>query len=348
MSVPALLTIYCVLIAAASFLGGYVPHRLRFSHTAMQTLMSAVAGFMFGVAVLHMLGHALPMAGANASHGMTTNILLWLIAGFVVMFFTERFFAFHVHDPELIADANAVLPDESDDKHDHGHHHHAAPALSWTGATIGMTIHSLIGGVALAAAVAAVVAEEAAAHAGHDHPLDIGWAGISVFLAIVLHKPLDALTIVALAKAGGLKPGATRLLNLGFALVVPVGVVLAYLGLARFFETNPHYLAYALAFSAGTFICISLSDLLPEVQFHRHDRVKLSAALLVGLALAWSVGLVEHALGHDHHGHGHSHGHAHSERADTTDDPHAGHDHSDHSDHGHGTHGHDDHAGHDH
>ncbi len=302
MSAPLLLTLYCALIAAASFLGGYVPHRLRFSHTAMQVLMSAVAGFMFGVAILHMLGHALPYAPAQP-------VLLWLIAGFVVMFFTERFFAFHIHDPKLVADANQTLPNETHahPEHGHDHHHHAhahAPKLSWTGATVGMTIHSLIGGIALAAAVAAVVAEEAALHAGHDHALDIAWAGFPVFLAVVLHKPLDALTIVALGRAAGLKPAQTRLLNLGFALVVPVGVTLAYLGLSSFFGSHPQYLAYALAFSAGTFICIALSDLLPEVQFHNHDRVKLSAALLVGLALAWSVGLLEQALGHDHHAHG--------------------------------------------
>jgi len=30
-----------------------------------------------------------------------------------------------------------------------------------------------------------------------------------------------------------------------------------------------------LAFSSGTFVCIALSDLLPEVQFHSHDRLKL-------------------------------------------------------------------------
>ena len=38
-----------------------------------------------------------------------------------------------------------------------------------------------------------------------------------------------------------------------------------------------------LAFSAGTFLCIALSDLLPELQFHAHDRWKLSAALLAGV-----------------------------------------------------------------
>ncbi len=55
----------------------------------------------------------------------------------------------------------------------------------------------------------------------------------------------------------------------------------------------------ALAFSAGMFMCIALSDLLPELQFHQHDRLKLSVALLLGLALAWGISRLE-AKSHDH------------------------------------------------
>ena len=57
-------------------------------------------------------------------------------------------------------------------------------------------------------------------------------------------------------------------------------------------------LAAVLAFSAGTFICVASSDLLPELHFHRHDRVKLSIALAAGIALAWLIGLFE-PHGHD-------------------------------------------------
>ena len=39
-------------------------------------------------------------------------------------------------------------------------------------------------------------------------------------------------------------------------------------------------LGWALAFSAGTFLCISLGDLLPEVHFHSHDRLWLSVQLI--------------------------------------------------------------------
>jgi zinc and cadmium transporter len=73
---------------------------------------------------------------------------------------------------------------------------------------------------------------------------------------------------------------------------------LFYIGLSSESPTSP-LLAYALAFSAGTFLCISLSDLLPELQFHDHDRVKLSIALIAGLALAMGVGKLE-GLVHRH------------------------------------------------
>ena len=83
----------------------------------------------------------------------------------------------------------------------------------------------------------------------------------------------------------------TRLLvNLGFARMGPIGAFLLILGLGR---ANPLFLGCALGFSAGVFLCISLGDLLPEVHFHRHDRIKLSVALLLGVAVAYGIGFLE-------------------------------------------------------
>jgi zinc and cadmium transporter len=56
--------------------------------------------------------------------------------------------------------------------------------------------------------------------------------------------------------------------------------------------------AAALAFSAGAFICIALSDLLPEVHFHSHDRTKLTVAFLLGIGLAYGIGVLEPANFH--------------------------------------------------
>ena len=83
--------------------------------------------------------------------------------------------------------------------------------------------------------------------------------------------------------------------------MVPLGVFLFYIGF-RHAEGGSQMLACALAFSAGSFLCIATSDLLPELQFHRHDRVMLSAALLVGLSVAWGISAVEKG----NHGHHHS------------------------------------------
>ena len=98
----------------------------------------------------------------------------------------------------------------------------------------------------------------------------------------------------------------------------PLGAAGLYFGLQQFGPAQDVILAAALAFSAGVFLCISLSDLLPEVQFHSHDRARLSLALLVGVALAYGIGYLE--PGHTHgqgggaaHGEAqpHNHGHQH-------------------------------------
>jgi zinc and cadmium transporter len=49
----------------------------------------------------------------------------------------------------------------------------------------------------------------------------------------------------------------------------------------------------ALAFCAGTFLCIACADLLPELQFHSHDRLKLTLALAAGLGVAILIGQLE-------------------------------------------------------
>ena len=67
-----------------------------------------------------------------------------------------------------------------------------------------------------------------------------------------------------------------------------------------------------LGLAAGVFLCIALGDLLPEVEYHSHDRLSLSAALLAGVAVAYAVGLFEPPHQHAPHNHGHDdHGHKH-------------------------------------
>jgi zinc and cadmium transporter len=142
-----------------------------------------------------------------------------------------------------------------------------------------------VGGVALASAIAADFAERGC----------LGATGWGVFLATVVHKPADALTIVSLMLRSGVSRRWARLVNFGFAVMIPLGVVLFALGLDRLGPAAAaSWTAVALSFSAGTFLCIALSDLLPELHFHSHDRLKLSLGLLAGFALMAGTSAIEY------------------------------------------------------
>lgn len=338
MSAEATLLGYCLAIAAISLMGGWVPLSLRLTHRRLEMAISFVAGAMLGVALLHLLPHAVMTrlesqqaagdTGHAVGHALMDPISLWLLAGFLAMFLLERFFCFHHHEaggPEAaVAGAPAMHGDASGCGH---HHEHAAdhdPAvrasrhrLTWTGAAAGLTLHSLIEGVALAAAV---LAEQQLG--------GLALPGLATFAVIALHKPFDSLSLVTLMSVGGRSAKLRHAINFLFCLVVPLGAMLFWFGLADAAGDRAAVVSAALAFSAGTFLCISLSDLLPELQFHQHDRVKLSAMLLLGLTLAWgSAALEGRTHSHEHHGGG--------DGAKRQAEPH---DHSDHSDH----------AGHDH
>ena len=137
-----------------------------------------------------------------------------------------------------------------------------------------------------------------------------GLIGIGVFLAIFLHKPLDAISIVTVMEVGGWSRQARAAANLVFALMCPLGALLFFFGVDVVADSRNHLVAAALAFSAGAFICIALSDLLPEVHFHSHDRAKLTLAFLLGIVVAYGIGNVEPAGFHsaaqqpesNHHG----------------------------------------------
>jgi len=290
-----LLLVYCVLILLASLAGGMAPIFIRLSHRRMQVAVSLVAGVMLGVGVLHLLPHALLEAP-----GSVDLIFLWLLGGFLMMFFVERFFCFHHHD---------VPHEEHEHQHPQGVETHE---LTWGGAAIGLTMHTVIAGVALAASVQAESGLQ---------PVPVA-AGLGTFLVIFLHKPFDSLTLTTLMSVGGWSNSAKHVVNSVFALMVPLGVLLFYLGF-RHAEGGSQMLGCALAFSAGTFLCVAMSDLLPELQFHRHDRVILSAALLLGLSVAWGISAVESGS----HGHQHGqtietddHGHGNQAEGDQTED----------------------------
>ena len=212
------------------------------------------------------------------------------------MFFLERFFCYHHHDSVTESD----LHESTGCGHSHGScshgglaadtnrhtaHGHGNHALAWGGVVIGLGVHSLLNGLALAASV----------QAASDSSVTV-WPGLAVFLAISLHKPFDALTIGTLMATGGESLKRRLLVNTLFALVVPLGMLLFYCGLNSV-EFQHQYVGLILSFSTGIFLFLALSDLLPELQLHSHDRGLLSFCLIIGILVAWSISRIDH----EHH-----------------------------------------------
>lgn len=316
MSVNILLLIYCAAVIAASLLGGFIPHWIRLTHTRMQTALSFVAGAMLGVGLLHLIPHAYFVLGS------IDRTMWWALGGFLLMFFIERAFHFHHHgapdepgEPEG-HDHECAHGHHAHEHHDHDHgpeqghshdhgHAHGGKQVSWAAALLGLALHSLLDGVALAAAVNAEVEQH------HE----FAWAGLAVFLIVVLHKPFDSLTLGTLMAVGGRSVRHRHLVNVGYALAVPTGALLFQTGMLSLGGDDARVVGYALALAAGTFLCIATSDLLPELQFHTHDRFRLSVALMAGLALAGAIVFLEEH-GHDHHQSSpsaHAHGDSHSQ-----------------------------------
>ena len=292
----ALIAFYCLLIIAASLLGGWLPVVVRLTHTRMQLMMSGVGGLMLGVGILHMLPHGISECGSIdwAMGG--------LLLGLLTTFFLMRLFHFHEHVPVEedypgIAEGDhqhgGHLHCEHD--HDHGGHHHAHEnpdgKMRWLGVFLGLSLHTLLDGVALAAGISA---------ASHHQPTTTYLLGFGVFMGIFLHKPLDALSITFIMRQSDWPISLINLVNLGYALMCPLGVILFYAGYNGLEESKQFMVGMALCFSAGVFLCISLADILPEVQFHSHDKAKLSIVMLLGVLAAYLIGFAEPGGLHNH------------------------------------------------
>jgi zinc and cadmium transporter len=330
MPASAWLVAYCVIVLLGSTLGGYIPLVGRVTHSRLQLYLSLSAGIMLGASFFHVMPEAQEAAGPYFGW--------WMSLGVVGLFCIERFIAphshemngghghhqghHHEHQHEHLSSKQEEVLGHSHEHAEHAHHHEhahrhdhraAAPSVAGWMAVLGLTIHTFGNGVGLAGAV------QTESPTDLSHAL-VWWPGWAMFLAIIAHKPADALAISTVLSRKGVSRFKILLVQLGFATMVPIGVAFFFfLSRAISPEWQQQLTGAALSFSAGTFLFISLSDLLPEVQFHKHDRIPLFMALLFGVVL---MGLIANLEGHNHGGEGHTHG-----AAGHDHDEDAGHDH---------------------
>jgi len=270
----AALSVYTGAILVGALAGGALP--LFASVRRSDLLLSFSAGVMLGAAFFHMLPEAVEQGGSA--------VVPFVLVGFLVLYLAERFVLVHVcAEPgpnRRLSTAGAPLP-HHEDEHEHDHGAHADP--DGTGcdvhtlglaAWLGMSAHTLVDGFALGAA--SVTPE----------------LGLLVFLAILAHKVPNSFSLSAILLSEGYSRGKAVAMNAAFALMVPVGAGLYVL--LRETADGGKFTSLALAASAGTFLHLSLSDILPDLHRRGESRWRLSAALVAGLAVMGALTLLRH------------------------------------------------------
>ncbi|MDC0709680.1 ZIP family metal transporter [Stigmatella sp. ncwal1] len=240
--VVAAVTAYSFVIILGALVGALLVVFTR-RPTQLVTFLAFAAGVMLGAAFFHML--------PEAFHGGGYRSFTLVPAGFVFLLVLERFVLTHTCEEPL-------------DCTEHMHH-----GLGFT-AFIGLSVHTLVDGIALGSAVTEGV-------------------GMMAFIAITAHKVPSSLSLASILKAEGRSTRAILAYALFYGFMVPVGAALylAFDAVLSFEKFSP----WALAFSAGTFLYIAVSDLLPHVNRHGKDRrgsnlLVLGVGLLLMLALA--------------------------------------------------------------
>jgi len=268
------LSLYTGAILLGALAGGALP--LFANVRRSDLLLSFSAGVMLGAAFFHMLPEAVEGAGGAA--------VPFVLVGFLLLYLLERFVLVHVcAEPgpnARLSTAGAPLP-AAEHRHPHGEEGHVHAQADGTGcdvhtiglaAWIGLSAHTLVDGFALGAA--SVEAD----------------LGLLVFLAILAHKIPNSFSLSAILVSEGYSRAKAVWMNAAFALMVPLGVGL-YVILRDVVHVE-RFGSLALAASAGTFLHLSLSDILPDLHRRGASRWRLSAALVAGLAVMGALTLL--------------------------------------------------------
>ena len=231
----ASLALYLPTVMLISLIGGFLPLLRKLSQRALAHLLSFSAGVLLGAVFFHML----PETGK----ALTENIGWPVLSGFLLIFVMERFVFIHACE-----------------EHECDIHQMGIPAF------LGISLHSLLDGVALGAG------------------LLLPQLGPVVLLAVIIHKMPDSISISSILLSAGWHRRKVVALNVLFSLTTPIGALLAYL----FFRALSHEnVAVAIGISAGTFLAIATADILPQVHRIEQRNPMTLIFLVAGLTVSW-------------------------------------------------------------
>ena len=234
----ALALLFGLMTAVANVLGSLLAaSRKRDGGTAIHYYIGFGGGFLLAAAIFELL--------PESFEGGPT-MPLYVIGGYMVVYFFEQLFATHAHEEPhrgLLPPAPAEGP-LSEHLLAQEFHHPAAVISAHAGlaALVGFNVHDFIDGLAIGAAMVT------------DQTL-----GVLVFLAVLLHEIPAGFSIAAIMLGAGRSRRAAVLAGSSIGIATLVGIVVPF-ALGNISD----YVAHAfLALSAGSFIYIAATDLIP-------------------------------------------------------------------------------------
>ena len=189
-----------------------------------------------------------------------SSVFVYVTVGFVLFFFMERFiYWYHGHGHE--ADISHQIAERA-----------TARGFAYLN-LVGDGVHNFIDGMVIAASYL------------------IGFpVGLATTIAVIFHEFPQEMGDYGILVYAGFKRNRALLLNFVVALSVVLGGVFAIL----FIETVETLTGLLIALSAGGFIYLAASELIPEL--HKERNFKKSAAqfaiFMLGIALIWSLGVI--------------------------------------------------------
>ncbi len=223
---------------------------------ALPYVISVAVGVLLATGTVHLLPEAVEALGNRSA------VWIVLVVTMLGLYSFERVF-------QVLSGVTAEPAADAEEAHERGHHSHQHASKPAT-LLLGSFTHSLVDGTGVAAAFAI--------------DARVGWV---TALAVGLHEVPHRLGDFALLVHMGIGRGRAALLAIGAGLSSLLGwALVAGLG-----DHGSHHVAWLLPVSAGSFLYISLVDLLPELQHEQRPLAVLGQILGLAAGIALALGL---------------------------------------------------------
>jgi zinc transporter ZupT len=245
------LLLFGLLAACGNLLGGWLLTAFPpASRVRVQALVALGAGFMLAAVCLDVLPKIIEQA--HHDHRAVSIAMIWVLSGYLFIQLIEHTLAPHFHFGE---ETHAETMRQS--------------GVAFT-AVAALSIHAFFDGVAIAAGLLTNLR-----------------LGVLLFLAVLLHKIPEGLTVASIMYSAGRNARAAWRAAVVIALMTFAGIMLAM------FMQN--HLAALLPLSAGVTLFVAASDLIPEVNRAGgwRNTLPVFGGVILFLAVHW---LLEAAL----------------------------------------------------